>query len=493
MVLSLGLVLVPLSARAARSGASAPTNALAQVAFIQRSLTVHPPHKKAKQATLQMQLYNAYRLNTGARARASLRFTDGTVLHVNQLSNLTLLNPHTTYVTSGEIDEIVTPGTQHRVQTSSCVAAAIGTEFDVKEVRVKVVEKRKGHKGARRKVRFEKKTVITVVEGALVVDTKKGKVTVKTGQKTEVLPGKKPSRPVKADAKAATTWTSSIPAIENRMENVALDANGGRVAGYSSQYESAAPTPAPAFREQSDARAATIKRWNAAYLIDGRLDLGWASAPGKIKGEYVKVGFNNNQVFNLAGIVLDPNTTQGLAAADDVKDFRIFVSTTDAQNRSFRLIYTGTAVKEGGLQRFVFSNPVPARYVDLVVLDNFGGNQATAAELEVIAAPAPVTLPTSTPVPTPTPTFTSTPTPTFTPTSTPTFTPTPTNTPAFIYITVVTPTPTATCIPRKTYLGVTRDSFGPAAQSLPTPTFTPSPLPSATPTPTTTPFPGQCP
>jgi len=152
-----------------------------------------------------MPLFDQYFLQTAGRQRASLRFRDGTVLHLNQRTDAVLRSPHLTYIRQGEVDEVLAQGTNHRVQTATAIAAALGTNFDVKVVRTG--------------------SYFIVVHGVVKVSNAKGTVVVQPNQETFAGRNRPPRPPSPVDAQAATAWTRSMPA-PNLVETVSLTARG---------------------------------------------------------------------------------------------------------------------------------------------------------------------------------------------------------------------------------------------------------------------------
>src|SRR5579864_9365956 len=71
------------------TNASAPvrSSGIAQVRFILHGLTVQPPHKQIAKARVKDPLYDLYSLSTRAREKASVSFSDGSILNLNQLTN----------------------------------------------------------------------------------------------------------------------------------------------------------------------------------------------------------------------------------------------------------------------------------------------------------------------------------------------------------------------------------------------------------------------
>lgn len=346
---------------------------LAEVRYIYRGLAVKPPKQPRQRGKVKMPLYNQYFLQTQVKQRASIRFHDGTMLHMNQATDATLTSPHTTVVKKGMVDELVAPGTDHRVQTATAVAAAIGTNFVVKMIR--------------------KATIFVVVHGAVTVSNKYGpSQVVKTSQASLVLPKQAPQPPQHVNVAQYVNWTNGMPAPK-LGENVALDANGGHVVGSSSTYKSAT---------QGDF-------WEPQFVIDGRLDWGWESAPGHIgtggpatpgpvetpsttpgttaSPEWIRIGFRGNKVHTITGVLIDPASTHDVPPipSADLKDFQIRVSTTGTADSDFTTVYSGQCKDQDVLQKFTFTSPVQAKYLELTMLSNWGSPDFIAvAELEVI-------------------------------------------------------------------------------------------------------------
>ena len=384
LCLLLGLALVPLP-RAAESASphrvvSPKTQVVGRVHAIKRGLTVQPPHRPPGRGKVRQSLYNQYGLHTKRQEKASVAFRDGTLLHMNQLTDVVLRSSSMTYVSRGEVDQISIPGSNHRVQTAAAVASAIGTQFDL-HVRGKT-------------------TTIAVVEGAVLVKNAMGSVVVKTNQQTTVVKGQPPHAPAPVDAAAQTSWTNALPPPDRPLgENAALDANGGGVVAYSSQ------------RSSPDAR------WDARNVDDGRLDRGWATASGQTANQWVILAFGGNKTYALSSVLIDPAATGGLPADTDLRTFTLRVSTTGTDDAAFSTVLTGTLQQRNTLQRFDLPHPVDARYMELLENSNYGSTDGTSvAELALVTgAQVDVTAPTPVPIATPTPPATATATATATP------------------------------------------------------------------------------
>ncbi|MCA1598631.1 MAG: FecR domain-containing protein, partial [Chloroflexi bacterium] len=277
----------------------AKSAAVAHVRYIKRGLTVRAPKRPAHKGHKKEALYSAYFLHTGTKEKASLQFGDGSLLSINERTDAELRSPDVTFVKSGEVDQQLRPGTSHKIQTATAVAAAIGTEVDVK-----VVPCKKGRCAG------GSKTIITVVEGAVEVSNAHGTQVVKTDQRTVVQPNSAPTPPKQADGQTATVWTHEVPPPAKPIgQNAALDSNGGGLVGYSSQLDS------------------PDHLWDASNVIDGNLATGWQSAPGLVAGQWVKVAFAGGRTYAVPAVVLDCAATHGKDPRNQLKDFQIRVST----------------------------------------------------------------------------------------------------------------------------------------------------------------------
>jgi hypothetical protein len=336
MLAGLTLPVVPGTATAGKA------KTLGTVKYIDRGLAVRPPHRGMHKGKVKEPLYGQYFLRTARKQRASVRFRDGTALHINQMTDLTLASPNVTTVQRGEVAEVLVPGTNHQVQTGSAIATAIGTEFDVKV--------------------SGKRTVFIVVHGKLKVSNHRGTVYVTGNHESAVQRGKAPGKPVKVDAAAAVAWTAGIP-VSHIADNVALDANGGKVSGASSEKASG----------------------NAHAINDGRLDTAWETAAGKTSGQWVKVSLPAGKTFTLSEVLIDPSAPRGAPASEALRDFDIRVSTTGNADSDFQTVFHGTAQQESRLQRFTLPPNTQAKYVELVADSNYGNASRTAVtELEVV-------------------------------------------------------------------------------------------------------------
>jgi F5/8 type C domain/FecR protein len=347
-------LLTPVSARAeSQQSGHATRSQLGKVWYIYHGLSVQPPHAARVRGAAKMPLYAAYGLRTARAQRASIQFNDKTTLHINERTDAVLKSPSLTYVGSGEVDEVLVPGTNHRIQTDSALATAIGTNYLVKAL---------GKRGS----------IFIVVRGAVRVKNNKGSVTVRKNQESIVLANQAPQPPIHVDAQKAAAWTQSMPS-PNLPENIALDSNGGTVVDFSSQYTSSTQG---AF-------------WNAIYINDGRLDYGWASDSGQISNQWVKLSFAGNKTYRVIGVLINPAATHGDPKAADLKDFEIRVSTTGTADSDFATVFTGACDQRSALQSFQFSSPVQAKYLELFAVDNHGSpDWVTVAELEVLATAA---------------------------------------------------------------------------------------------------------
>lgn len=320
---------------------------LAKVRFIYHGLAEKPPQQVQRAGRVRDPLFNSYGLRTRTAEKASINFRDGTVLQINQDTDAVLSSPHHTFVHKGEIAEYLAPGTDHKVQTGTAVASAIGTTYDVRV--------------------NGPSSIFVVLHGALQVTNGKGQVLVKSNHETLVRRGAPPTPPSPVDARAVFAWTDGIP-TPDLGEDVSLDANGGAIKAFSSQREGSGPSG------------------KVEHIHDGLLSQGWESATGKVVNQYVKVGFLGGNFYRVASVIIDPAATYGDPSSEDLKDFEIRVSTTDAADASFTTVFRGRCRQSASLQKFTFPVAQRARYVELVTLTNYGSPARVAvAEWEVVA------------------------------------------------------------------------------------------------------------
>lgn len=328
---------------------------LAQVRFIHNGLTVRPSAGHTEQGVIRMALHNRYGLQTAARQFASIGFRDGTVLHLNERTDAVLRSARNTFVAAGVVDEELVPGTDHQITTAAATASAIGTGFLVMII--------------------DRGTYFMVRHGAVLVTNAFGSVVVKRNQGSLVIPGHAPQPAYPVDASAVGAWTDAIPPA-NIEHNLALDADGGRVVDYTSQFAGVTPDPYSNIVGQPASPA--------LFINDGRLDRGWETAPGDTSNQAVTIKLPGSRLPRIDAVLIDPAAPPGLPSNEDLKNFSILVSTGGTRLEEFRPVVSGTCRRQATLQRFGFQ-ATRARYVKLVALDNYGSaDRLAVTELEVI-------------------------------------------------------------------------------------------------------------
>jgi hypothetical protein len=181
---------------------------IASVRSIVHALTVQPPHQPAGPGRVNQPLFRLYRLVTAANQKASLGFLDGSVLDMNQRTDLVLRAPLLVSVKQGEAAALVTKGSHFQVQTATAVAAAVGTEFDV-FITPAAASSTYGGQG---KQTFPAgTTTVSVVTGVVVVSNRFGTVSVTPNHWTHVPPGRPPTAPTVHNARADVRWTNGLP------------------------------------------------------------------------------------------------------------------------------------------------------------------------------------------------------------------------------------------------------------------------------------------
>lgn len=181
---------------------------LASVRFVVHRLTVAPPHRSSANARVGDSLFPAYGLQTGAGARASIRFVNKSTLHMNQRTNLVLRSPQRTLLQRGEIAILDGPGRHLQVQTGTALATAIGTRFDV---RIAPPPSPPGYGASTSQSLPAGTTTVSVVAGLVDVSNSRGKVRVKAGEWTHVRPGKAPTAPTRHNAGKDVAWAAGLP------------------------------------------------------------------------------------------------------------------------------------------------------------------------------------------------------------------------------------------------------------------------------------------
>lgn len=185
--------------------AQASGHAIATVRFIVNGLSVQPPKHQPAPGQVNERLFPAYGLSTKVGQRSSVRFVDGSMLHMNQRTELVLRSASLTVVKRGEVAAVVTHGATHKIQTSTAITASVGTLYDVRISRPPgpYAPPPKFPPGT---------TTVSVVQGKVVVSNQYGSQTVLTNQWTHVAPGKAPTVPTTHNARADVAWTKGLPA-----------------------------------------------------------------------------------------------------------------------------------------------------------------------------------------------------------------------------------------------------------------------------------------
>jgi hypothetical protein len=407
------LVLVLTAALGPGDAGSASSSPLGHVSYIYHGLSVQPPQQAAAPGKLKESLYNAYLLATAAQQKATITFQDNSLLEINQLTAAVLRSASVTAVQHGEVEQQVTPGTNHQIVTASAVCSAVGTHYDVRATRLL--------------------TIVTVIEGAVLVRNARGSVVVTTGEQTRVRRGRRPTAPVPVDTSTLTAWTNALPPPAQPIGiNIALAANGGTIGA-------------------TTERAATGGGFAAGNAIDGHLGRGWQSASGATSNQTLVLQFQGTTPYPVTELILDCAATGGELNGNDLSDFALYVSDQPASAGQFRFALSGQCKQKIGLQTFALAAGTQASSAELLAKDNHGGADGIAlAEIEIISPVQPAVLGTPTPGATATPIHTLEAAPTVPATSIPaTATPLPTAAPSDTP-TSVPPTPRPTLTPTAT-------------------------------------------
>ncbi len=175
-----------------------------KIRSIHRGLTVQPSGARKQPGRAQQHLLSAESLETLKAQQASLGLKDGTILAMNQRTDVILQAPELTVVKSGDVAAMDAPGSHYRIQTDDSVASAVGTRFDVRIVGPHVT----AYPGQTEYPPGT--TTVSVVAGVVVVSNHAGYVRVGAGEWTHVIPGKAPSTPTRHNAQLDLNWAGSL-------------------------------------------------------------------------------------------------------------------------------------------------------------------------------------------------------------------------------------------------------------------------------------------
>src|SRR2546430_1765151 len=82
--------------------AASSTSRLAEVRYIYHGLSFWPPQQQGRPAAVHTSLFSKYGLRTKSDERGSIRFGDGTTLHINVSTDI-VLGAHLVRVQRGEV------------------------------------------------------------------------------------------------------------------------------------------------------------------------------------------------------------------------------------------------------------------------------------------------------------------------------------------------------------------------------------------------------
>lgn len=159
---------------------------------------------------------------------------------------------------------------------------------------------------------------------------------------------------------SASSWLSVY-----ELEVLSLAKDGATLTGISSQGDMTVP---------------------AARVLD--LDQGpnysqWYSVSGQNTNQNLTLRLYDGAQFDINHVALRPGFMPSHTGTSP-KDFDIQVSTTDDSNTSFSTVFSGTLQSVDLLQHFYFPT-APARYVRLLISNNYGGQHVTLNTLFVFA------------------------------------------------------------------------------------------------------------
>ncbi|MEO8435564.1 MAG: PKD domain-containing protein [Pyrinomonadaceae bacterium] len=158
------------------------------------------------------------------------------------------------------------------------------------------------------------------------------------------------------------SYTASLVAVKE-LEVLAAPDLGSAIVGFSSQ-------------------AGNLE--TAANVLDlDPVDRPWVTASGQNTNQWLKLVLPRAEQWTINHIALRPGP-----AANDLnrspKDFELQVSTTDSADGSFTTILAGSLINSSQLQDFYFQ-PMSARYVKLLLKNNYGSGQIGLSSFYIFA------------------------------------------------------------------------------------------------------------
>jgi len=104
------------------------------------------------------------------------------------------------------------------------------------------------------------------------------------------------------------------------------------------------------------------------YALDfNQANQAWLTANGQSTNQWLKIVLPRADIWLIDHVALQPT-----AGAQAARDFEVQVSTTSPGDAAFRTVVAGTLRNDGTLQHFFFP-PAPARFVRLLLKNNYGG------------------------------------------------------------------------------------------------------------------------
>jgi PKD repeat protein len=135
------------------------------------------------------------------------------------------------------------------------------------------------------------------------------------------------------------------------------------------------PTPVTSYSSYQDA---TNRPEN---LLDNSNSTYWLTASGQVTNQFVELDLGGETLLDR--VRLQPST---FVTAENARDFDVLVSTTTDADAAFTKVLSATVANAGTLQEFLLPAPARARFVRLLVKNNYGS--ATLIRLATFEAVA---------------------------------------------------------------------------------------------------------
>lgn len=122
----------------------------------------------------------------------------------------------------------------------------------------------------------------------------------------------------------------------------------------------------------------TSTTYQPENAIDSSESTRWRTGSGQSSNQFLKVQIANGQDY-----VIDTLFLKGSSSSVGPQDFELRVSTTTDDDAAFTTVFAGTVPQDNSRHEFNFP-PVKASYLQLVILNNYGGTYIETYDFDVL-------------------------------------------------------------------------------------------------------------